>query len=342
MYKTETISELNFELTSFCNARCPQCPRHDIFGNIQKDLKLAHLPLDTIKKLPIGKMKNLKNINFIGCFGDPLMHPQLDEIIEFFHRQKIHISTNASLRNVEWWNDLGKNTAIDSVVFCIDGLADTHEIYRRKTSYEKVMANAQSFIQAGGKATWQFIVFKHNEHQIQEAKKLSKDLGFAKIDFMYSDRFDVDNKFAVYENNEHLYDLEKSKDQVLLRDKLGAEPGDKYWKKMNENKGEISCVWSLAKKLYIHSDGLVYPCCMLGGISAGKEIEKLMYKKIVKDSDMIDLNKNDFEQIIGSEIFVKSLPNSFKGDPFHHPVCIEWCNKTTGKYANANLSIVNS
>ena len=341
MYSLDTLSEINFELSSHCNSKCPQCPRYDMFGNVFKDLNITHLDSNIIKKLPIEKMKNLKKISFCGNFGDPLMHPELDDIIDFFKKLKISISTNASLRNKKWWHKLGKNKNV-KVIFCIDGIGKEHELYRRNTSYEKIIENAKSFIQAGGTALWQFIVFQHNEHQIAEAKKLSKQVGFKEITFMYSDRFDNNNVWKVYDNNKYLYDLKKATNQITLREDLDTIAGEKYWKQLNKNKGEISCIWSERKRIYIHSDGLVYPCCMLGGISSGKNIEKLMLKKIINDYKNIDLHHNDFEEILMSEIFQKTLPNSFKNDPFSHPSCIEWCNKSTGKYYKRDLNTVNT
>jgi len=302
-----------------------------MLGRVHKELNVTHLDVNVIKKLPMEKMKNLKTVKFCGNFGDPLMHPDLNEVINFFQNQQIAISTNASLRSRQWWSDLGEKENV-SVTFCIDGIGKTHELYRRNTSYDKIIKNAKAFIDAGGTARWQFIVFKHNEHQLNEAKKLSEEMGFKEIKIMYSDRFDTDNKWKVYDNNEYLYDLEKSSHQTTLRESLGAPEGEKYWKSLNENKGAITCIWSEARRLYIHSDGTVYPCCMLGSIQSGKNIEKLMLKKLVKDFKKIDLHHNDLSDILTSDVFQKALPGSFKEDPFSHPICIEWCNKATGKY----------
>lgn len=343
MYSLETIKLIDFELSSHCNSKCPQCPRYDMQGNVHQDLNVTHLSLDTIKKIPLKDMKSLENISFRGNFGDPLMHPKIDHIIDFFSEQNIHVSTNASLRDTMWWKKLGAKKNVE-VMFCIDGLEDTHHLYRRHTSYEKIIDNAKSFIGAGGRALWQFIVFKHNEHQIEEARSLSKSLGFQSIKFMYSERFDVNSKFKVYEDNKHLYDLEKSSKQKLLREELGADDGEKYWKKLflDRDLGKIECIWSHLKELYIHSDGNVYPCCMIGSIQAGKNIEKLMFEKIVKDSTKINLHKNSFETIISSDVFQKLIPDSLDGHPLSHPVCIEWCNKKTGKLANSFLNTVNT
>ena len=341
MYSIDTIAEIHFELSSHCNSKCPQCPRYDIFGNVQKDLNVTHLDVNIIKKLPIEKIKNLRKVTFCGNFGDPLMHPDLNEIVSFFQNQQISISTNASLRSKEWWGKLGTNKNIE-VTFCIDGIGSVHELYRRNTSYKKIIENAKAFIQAGGSARWQFIVFRHNEHQINEARKLSEEMGFKKIMFTYSDRFDTNNKWKVYDGNNYLYDLEKSSHQTTLRESLNVPAEEKFWKKLNEEKGPITCVWNEARRLYIHSDGTVYPCCMLGSAQSGKNIEKLLLRKLVKDFKKIDLHHNDLSDILTSEVFQKILPDSFNGDPFQHPICIEWCNKNTGKMYFDNMMSADS
>jgi len=310
-------------------------------GYVRSDLNITHLGLDVIKKLPIDQMESLNTISFVGNFGDPLMHPQLDEIIDRFNEQIIKISTNASLRKAEWWSRLGEKENV-TVTFCIDGIGKEHEMYRRNTSYEKIIKNAEAYIQSGGNASWQFIVFKHNEHQTQEAKKISKDMGFKDIFFQYSDRFDTQDTWQVYDEGEYLYDLEKSSQQTTLRDALGSDVGDKYWKNLYKGKKEISCYWNQKKKLYIHSDGTVYPCCMLGSVQAGQNIEKLLLRKIIKDYQNIDLNHNSLQDILQSDVFLKALPSSFSGEPFSHPICIEYCNKATGKFAMEGLNKINT
>ena len=57
MYSLETLSEIEFELSSHCNSKCPQCPRYDTFGRVQKDLNVTHLDLNIINKLPMRKMR---------------------------------------------------------------------------------------------------------------------------------------------------------------------------------------------------------------------------------------------------------------------------------------------
>ena len=65
--------------------------------------------------------------------------------------------------------------------FSIDGLKNTNELYRRKLEWEKLMRNASAFIEAGGVAYWDMLVFKHNEHQIEEVRQLAKNMGFKNV-----------------------------------------------------------------------------------------------------------------------------------------------------------------
>lgn len=330
MYQLDTISHIEMELSSHCNSRCPQCPRYNMQGFVREDLDLKHLEKNLLFDLPIARMINLKSIGFCGNFGDPLMHPELDEIINFFKKQNISIFTNASLRNLSWWKSLGgkKNVA---VTFCIDGIGGTHELYRRNTSYEKIIKNAKSFINGGGNARWQFIVFKHNEHQIEEAKILSNKMGFKNISFIYSDRFDTNNHWEVFEKNKHLYNLEKATKQITLREKTNTPMGKKWWLNLFKSRKQetIKCIWSEKKKIYIHSDGTIFPCCHIGSILAGRPIEKSLYKKIIKEWKNINLNFNKFEDIISGPFYKEYFLESLKNSP--HPVCIETCDAHNGK-----------
>ena len=112
------------------------------------------------------------------------------------------------------------------VVWGIDGLEDTNHIYRVGAKWEKIINNAKAFIDAGGIASWQFIEFEHNKHQIEEAKQLAKELGFKEFRLVSSTRPTMteslehirkDNKVSARSNRV------PEKKEVILSDKKESE-----------------------------------------------------------------------------------------------------------------------
>lgn len=192
----QPIKVLHLESTNACNAACPQCPR-EIELNFDKNLPPAHLSVDQIKKIvSVDFIRGLEKMFICGNYGDPAAGKHTLEIFKYFRSINpdivLGMNTNGSLRNSNWWSKLSKilNQPRDYVVWSIDGLADTNHIYRINTKWTNIMKNAQAFIQAGGVAHWDMLVFKHNEHQVDQVEKLAKELGFAWFRTKVSKRFE--------------------------------------------------------------------------------------------------------------------------------------------------------
>jgi len=168
----EKITGLHLELTTKCNAACPMCNRN-FKGIVRNKLKMVDLSLDDCKKiLNDGFLKQLKLISICGVFGDPINNKHLLNILDYIYSVNsnivINIYTNGSLHDTDWWQNLAKRLKKGRVIFGIDGLDGISELHRCKTNFKKVINNAKSFIDSGGVAQWDYIVFKHNEHQVEE------------------------------------------------------------------------------------------------------------------------------------------------------------------------------
>lgn len=345
MYNIDSIEYIHIEPSNHCNSYCPQCPRYDNFGKVKQQLRPNHLTIEQIKNIPIDKMKNLKKVYLCGSLGDPLMSPHIDFFFEYFKEQTIDISSNASIRNESWWSKLADHKNV-TVSFCIDGIdSETHCTYRRNTSFEKIMRNAEAYITNGGKAEWQFIIFKHNQHQIDEANALSEKMGFRKINFIYSDRFNYNfndnNKWPVYVDNKIEYYLESPTLQHNLhKEVIETKDDDFYLKPMLQKKlPKIDCEWSKKNKIYVSANALVYPCCWIGYIEGEPKWEQDVFKKCIKDRyDLIDLGKQDLEEIVNGPVYKEYFIESLEKKP--HMVCISQCHPKFGKafneYANGN------
>ena len=82
------IDEYQIEITTYCNAACPQCPRNNNGSGVNPYLKLEHLPRGVIDQaFPKELCNRLRQIFFCGSYGDPIMHPDFLDILRDF-RQK--------------------------------------------------------------------------------------------------------------------------------------------------------------------------------------------------------------------------------------------------------------
>jgi len=186
------FSQLHIELTNACNAACPMCTRHHLNSPlIRPDLELEQITIDKFQKyFPPEVIEKMQIILFCGVHGDPGMAKDLYEICEYISKcnkeTAVRINTNGGMRNPEFWSKMGTLFAAQrqdhwrwEITWSIDGLEDTNHLYRRNVVWKKVIENAQAFIDAGGYANWDYLIFKHNEHQLDIAKELSKKMGFA-------------------------------------------------------------------------------------------------------------------------------------------------------------------
>jgi MoaA/NifB/PqqE/SkfB family radical SAM enzyme len=269
------IESIELELTSRCNAACPQCPRTDTDFLAELNHK-REITVDNLKRwLPQEIYSNLKLIVFKGTFSDPLISKHFTDIIKWIKENcahaKILIHTNGSLRNKSFWKWLALNLPLNSyVTFAIDGLADTHSIYRVNTDFNKIIKNAKIFIENGGNAHWQYIIFKHNEHQIEQARNLSQQLGFKRFFTMYSDRT-VENEFTKSYNSEKSITKDTEKNRIIK----------------NIVDKSVTCKSLERKRIFINWDGEVFPCCWTGVFATKTKnyFDLSMWKKQILQND---------------------------------------------------------
>lgn len=237
------IKVLHIESTDACNAACPQCARETDTTFNKNDLH--HLTVEQIKELvDVDAIKHLDKIYMCGDYGDPAAGRNTLELYKYFRSINptitLGMNTNGGLRNTAWWSELGSllNTQKDYTVFSIDGLEDTNHIYRVNVKWDKVIENAKAFVSGGGNAHWEMLVFDYNQHQVNSAEKLAKELGFKWF------RAKVSRRFA-------LHPVE------FLKPPTG-------WVNPVVTNGVIECHALKDKSLYISATGKIYPCCWLG------------------------------------------------------------------------------
>lgn len=279
MYKYKDIKKVHLEVTQNCQASCPMCDRNMNGGAVNPHLKLDELTLADCKH--IFKPEFLKQLNTVymcGNHGDPIVAYETLEIFEYFREVNptlwLQMNTNAGARGAEWWekiaNIFGRNGA---VIFSIDGLRDTNHIYRQGVNWDIVERNASAFINAGGRARWDFLVFDHNQHQVEEAEQLSKTMGFEKFVAKKTGRFitttsqpkelhtAVNRKgieTAKLKKPEEKYVNAALKKQDIIIKKYGSM--DLYY-----DAAPIQCKVKDDGNMYVTAEGIVLPCCWTAG-----------------------------------------------------------------------------
>jgi sulfatase maturation enzyme AslB (radical SAM superfamily) len=249
------IEWLQVENTTKCNAWCPGCARNQNGHGLTPGLVVEDLNIDRFKQI-LDSLSSIKTVQFCGTFGDTMAATQVIDHIMLAkqYAKKLQIHTHGSLRNVKWWKQLANILQdIDhDVWFGLDGLAGVHEIYRQATNFDKAITNAQAFIDAGGQATWQFIPFAHNEHQIKDCLKLSQQLGFKKFKLVTS----VRERFTA----KHW----KSGELIEFRPWSRSKDTNPYTIIPIRNKLKTShCRHLVSKSLYLNANGNISHCCYL-------------------------------------------------------------------------------
>lgn len=301
------IKTLILELSSRCQAKCPFCSRlqktrpyggHDI---TPQDFRL----------LPQDMLAGLRQVSMGGNFGDLCANAGTLDIVRYIRELNpealICGDSNGSLQDEDWWRELGAVTGEKGfMVFALDGLADTHTIHRKNTDYAKTLANARAFAEGGGMAVWKFIVFEHNEHQIDEALETARQNGFARF-------YAIPSRF--YNDEMH----PPGGVDVTLRNDLLEE---------SRREAQAQGVTAQCKpfhrgSVYVGADGTVMPCCFahVHYYTGYRPEFDFMTRLMNKHESRINFKTTDFWDIVTGPFFREAFTLSR-----HNPFCLTKCN----------------
>ena len=313
----DSVTHIQIETSSICNAACPQCLRESKNGDYSF-FKQTYIPTNFYSnRIPDQVYNNLKSIEFCGVMGDPCTAPNFIDICRIIKSKnpniQITISTNGGMRSPDWWAELASVlTSKDYVKFCIDGLEDTNWIYRVNVRWTKLIENAKAFISAGGYAHWQFIPFKHNEHQITDAEVFSKELGFKNFFIVHNNRFLTDALLGVPPakgaNGLLLEPPTSEEEQHVFLDKKDLDMFNDHviWMQQAE-KSNIACQAINKKELYIDAETHLFPCCMTAAakftLDPSEKNDGYFNLWNAHGGDNIKLSLNSWDNILGGKFF---------------------------------------
>ncbi len=352
-------------VTARCNAMCPGCPRNIDGALVNYDMigtsEHWDMPLGLFEKFFTPELVNsLDWIEMCGNFGDPCMHPKFLEIMQYLKNTHkgdkkfyVTISTNGSMQTENFWKTLGEmhsdNFGVE-VLFCLDGdNQDSHVKYRRLTNFDTILENAKTFINAGGVAVWQAIEFDHNKHEIENARTMTKEIGF--------DRFTIQSgqgRLTGYLENElegkpHDYGSKTKKqneenisyDTKPTYQKMKKEiekytdkkVDDMQWNEVQQVLTHIpvECQWEKESSILFEFDGSIWRCCFHGTLKNKNQWKENVVGRYGENWN--NIQNHNLKDILEHEFFTTYLDESFTNPdgPFKR---LNSCTEACGVHLN--------
>jgi radical SAM protein with 4Fe4S-binding SPASM domain len=239
---------VTIEPTTSCNLRCPECPS----GKREFTRPTGMLQTDFYKQTINELHKDLVYLIFYFQ-GEPYLNPAFLEMVTYASQKNIYTATST---NAHYLNDENARKTIESglsrLIISIDGTTqETYEQYRVGGDLQKVLEGARNIVkwkkQLKSKTPhviFQYLVVKPNQHQLQDAEQLAKEIGVDEIRF----------KTAQVYNYQHGNEL------IPTLDKYARYKKNKDGTWAVKNAMANHC-WRLWHATVITWDGQVVPCC---------------------------------------------------------------------------------
>lgn len=263
---TEYPLQIDFELNSTCNLKCPMCP---LSVEINSEKNTNNFPIELFKDIILDGVKKGLSAIKLNYLNEPLLRTDLEDFVQFAKDEGIldvYLSTNGLLLSDKRIKSLIA-AGLSRIQVSIDAFSeDIYDEVRPGGNYKKVVDNVLNIINI--------------------KKELNLELPIIRVNFVKT------------ELNEHQLDDFVSfwKDKV---DMLGIQEmvkPPKTTKEFGSNKIEekknFQCSFPY-KQLVITAEGNVLPCCTFYGeeMPLGNIFENNNLLKYWNSSKMIELRK---------------------------------------------------
>ena len=353
------LRKVELEITSDCNAACPGCAR-----TLNNDLlTIQSFTFEDLKRIfPPADYSGVE-FKFCGVLGDPAIHNECVDMVDYLSSMGgyCELSTNGGIQKAEWWSKLGKIAAerpgLVYIHFCVDGHEETNHIYRVNTKFNTVARNMQAFSNYApeGSASWIYILFDHNEHELEKAKIHAQTLGFT-----FATRTGMRNSY--HDWIAKISKKDKKIKKVVVEEKKITTTGSKEHSKKNDVKDldkfiseykmrkqtknfetkkqeilkTVVCKYIHEGEIFIASYLTLWPCCFLWD-SAFKNKEGILDKLNQFEPNWNSLKHHSKEEILKHPWYSKLLAASW--DPAHDlhlTRCIRTCAKNKAYHNEIN------
>lgn len=239
---------MSIEPTTACNLGCPECP---------SGLKMFSRPTGNLDpKLFENIIAQVQDTLVYLTFyfqGEPFINKNFLRMVKYASDRKIFTatSTNAHFINNQVAEEI-IHSGLDHLIISMDGTTqEVYEQYRVNGHLDKVLQGTENIIAAKKrlnsvtpKVIFQFLVVKHNEHQIEDLHQLADKMGVDQVALKTAQVYDYKNGSPLFPTNEKYSRYKKNK-QGFFEIK---------------NKLRNHC-WRLWHSTVITWDGDLVPCC---------------------------------------------------------------------------------
>lgn len=267
---------------NYCNLRCPLCAtgRNDL-GRPQSMLSFEHFKRYFDPFAPYLFEANLHN------WGESFLNKEVFKMIE--HAQKKNVGTNVSSNFVKLSSsDLDNilDCGLEYLIASIDGTTqETYVKYRVRGDLDAVLENLSELLrrrnarrQKTPVVEWQFIVMRHNEHQIPEVESLARKIGVNRLRFIpVGLPYDAPNRKELAE-------------EWFPRSLQGRTESDGHEQQYAQKDKPSPCFY-LYRSAVVNPDGGVSPCCIVP-----RQNTDFANLSSLEDFNVLDLYNNEFYQ----------------------------------------------
>ena len=240
------FESISIEPTNLCNLKCIECPT----GTDSLTRPKGEIELSTVKNI-IEKNKKYLSYLILYFQGESFLSKNIFEMISYANKNNIftYTSTNGHYLTSENCEKI-INSKLDKLIISVDGTnQETYEKYRKNGNLNTVLKGIETLTKAkklNNSPTpfieLQFLVFKHNQHQIQEIKELGKQLGVNRTAIKTAQFYNKENYKLLTDINKYSRYIKQGENLII--------------KKKIKNK-----CWRMWHSAVITVSGDIIPCC---------------------------------------------------------------------------------
>jgi len=239
---------LMLEPSSLCNLHCPLCA----VGAGRLTRPQGHMPLERYRRILDQMGPYLLHLTLWNQ-GEPFLHPHLIEMIRYAKARTMTVLTSTNghfLDDVRTAERLVRS-GLDDLIISLDGISpQTYQGYRKGGDLDRVLAGIRTLVRTrrrlGASRPFielQFLIMKHNQHEIEPFRSLAKALGVDRISLKTLQVETPEEAFRYLPRQRSFRRYRLEDGRIRLRGKLSRQ-----------------CRWIWFCPV-INSDGTVCPCC---------------------------------------------------------------------------------